>query len=304
MTQSPKIKVLFPIDIVHLHPEYLEPLKELLPLADISINLLYVREELPAFETTLSTMADFPQDLSHQIDNKAKEVLTDFAAKLKPLCAEVTTEIVSGPPALMIESVAKDDNYDLVVISPGTHSKVEAYLLGSTTERVVKHADTAVLILRLAKGVCQFKNVVIGVDGSDESSAALLQAVKLFGLDQRDVQVTVVNVVSVTGIFKYISPASFVASIEDNLMMSGEAILAQTNKVLKDCGVKKVETKLADGDPVTELLKVVAELQADLVVVGGQGRSALERFLLGGVSSKLATHAPCSTAVFKRLRAQ
>ena len=304
MTQSSKLKVLFPIDIVHTHPEYLVTLKELLPLPDISLNLLYVREELPAFETTLATMADFPQDLSHQIENKAKEVLAEFAAKLKPECGEVATEVVSGPPALMIESVAKEDNYDLLVISPGTHSKVETYLLGTTTERVVKHADTSVLILRLAKGASQFKNVVIGVDGSDESIEATSRAVKLFGLDKRDVKVTVVNVVSVTGIFKYISPASFVASVEDNLMMSGEAILAQTNKLLTDCGVKKIETKLADGDPVTEILKVIADVQADLVIVGGQGRSALERFLLGGVSSRLATHAPCSTAVFKRPRAR
>jgi nucleotide-binding universal stress UspA family protein len=303
MTQSPKLKVLFPIDIVHLHPEYLAPLKELLPLKDVALNLLYVREELPAFETTLSSMADFPEDLSHQIDNRANEVLTDFAAQIKSDCPAVTTELVSGPPALMIESVAKEDNYDLLVVSPGTHSKVEAYLLGSTTERVVRHAQTSVLILRLPEGRAQLKNVVVGIDGSDESLEAVERAVNIFALDKRDVQVTVVNVVSVTGIFKYVSPASFVASVEDNLMMSGEALLAQANKKLNDLGVKNVQTKLKDGDPVTEILKVVSEVHADLIVVGGQGRSALERFLVGGVSSKLATHAPCSTAVFKRPKA-
>lgn len=229
-------------------------------------------------------------------------MLADFQARLQPDCAEVTTLIVSGPPALMIESVASDEDFDLVVISPGRHSKVEEYLLGTTTERVVKHAQTSVLILRLGQGSAPLKNVVIGIDGSDECVDAIHRAVKLFSLDKRDVKVTLVNVVSVTGIFKFISPASFVASVEDNLMMSGEALLAQTNKLLNDLGVKNVETKLMDGDPVSEILSLAKERQAELIVVGGQGRSALERFFLGGVSGKLASHAQASTAVFKRVR--
>jgi len=36
-----------------------------------------------------------------------------------------------------------------------------------------------------------------------------------------------------------------------------------------------------------------------LIVVGAQGRSAVEQFFLGSVSHKLSLHAPCSTVVVK-----
>ena len=57
------------------------------------------------------------------------------------------------------------------------------------------------------------------------------------------------------------------------------------------------EAKLKDGEPATEILNVVDETKAELVVVGGQGRSALEHFLVGSVSGKLAAHAKCSVFV-------
>jgi nucleotide-binding universal stress UspA family protein len=195
--------------------------------------------------------------------------------------------------------VAKDLNCDLVAMVPGTHTKVATYLIGSTCERVVKHTHSSVLIIRSANAI-PLKNVVIGIDGSDSANEAMLKAAELFSFAKRDLNITLVNVVSVTNVFKFISPARFVAAVEDNLMMSGEACLAGAEKLLSDAGVKKIEVKLRSGDAATEVIKVATEVDAQLIVVGAQGRSAIEHFLLGSTSSKVATHAPCTTFVFKK----
>lgn len=297
MTQTP-LKILLPIDIAHVHPEIFPVISELLPLKNSQARLLYVREEMPAFETMLGTMADFPTDLPNQIEAKAKEVLAEQTELLKPLCAEVSSQVALGPPAMTIEDVAKSTGVDLIVMTPGSHSKVAQYLIGSTCERVAKHAHTSVLIVRTKQPV-PLKNVVVGIDGSEAALAAMLKAVDTFDLIERGANVTLVNVVSVTSVFKYISPPGFVARVEDNLMMSGEAVLAQAEKVLTDAGVKNVSVKLRNGDAETELLAVASELNAEIIVVGAQGRSTLEHMILGSVSGKVASHAKCTTAVFK-----
>ncbi len=293
----PTTKILLPIDVQHPHEEVVDRLNTLVPLSSAQVHLLYVREELPAFEQLVETMGDFPEDWKHQIEKKINEVFDLLKAKLKTFGAEVTTEIVGGPAAMMIESVARDEGFEMIAIMPGSHSRVEQHLIGSTTSRVVGHAPGTVLILRSAAS--NLSNVVIGIDGSDAALQAAKKAVTLFNLVARNVKVTLVNVVSVTGVFKLISPVRFVAAIEENLVMSGEAALTKAQAELSEMGLKSVEIVLKNGDPADELIKVSTSINAELISIGAQGRSAVEKFLLGSVSTRVATFAKCSTAVIK-----
>lgn len=61
-----------------------------------------------------------------------------------------------------------------------------------------------------------------------------------------------------------------------------------------------VRTKVLEGSPSHELLHNAGEWQADLVVVGSRGRSALGRLFLGSVSKTLASKAHCSIRVARR----
>jgi nucleotide-binding universal stress UspA family protein len=292
------LKILLPVDIAHTHPEMFGLLKAYLPLKEAQVTLLYVREEMPAYESMIGTMADFPTDLPNQIESRAKVVLGELAELLKPDCGEVKTLTLMGPSAMIIESVAEDYGIDLIAMAPGVHTKVAQYLIGSTCERVAKHSRTSVMIVRQPE-VTSLRNIVVGVDGSQNSLDAMLKACEMFSLKEHGAKITLVNVVSVTGIVKYVSPPAFVARVEDNLMMSGEACLAEAEKVLTDAGMKDISVRLKNGDPETELIAVAKELNAELVVVGGQGRSALEHLFVGSVSGKVVSHATSTTVVFK-----
>lgn len=290
-------KILLPVDIQHPHEEVVDQLDALLKLAGVKVHLLYVKDELPAYEQILGTMADFPDDWKNELGKKINEVLDQLKLKLQQRGADVTTEVVSGPAAMMIEAVARDEGFEMVAMMPGSHSRVQQYLIGSTASRVVGHAPGTVLILR--QSAATLKNVVIGIDGSDASLRAAKSAVQLFQLTERDVQITLVNVVSVTGIFKFISLVRFVAAVEDNLVMSGEAALTDAQNQLSEMGLKSIDFVLKNGEPADEILKVADSLNAQLIVIGAQGRSAVEKFLIGSVSSRISTYAKCSTAVIK-----
>lgn len=58
-----------------------------------------------------------------------------------------------------------------------------------------------------------------------------------------------------------------------------------------------VSAEIAFGSPAAHILARAAMLEADLIIVGSHGRSALGRFLLGSVSQKIVTEARCSVRI-------
>ena len=58
-----------------------------------------------------------------------------------------------------------------------------------------------------------------------------------------------------------------------------------------------VRTEATYGSPAWEILMQAGEFKPDLIVVGSQGRSALNRWLLGSISQKVLTEAECSVRI-------
>ena len=50
---------------------------------------------------------------------------------------------------------------------------------------------------------------------------------------------------------------------------------------------------MAKGSPAQKILEVARDRQADLIVMGTVGMSAVERVLLGSVSDHVSRQAPC-----------
>jgi universal stress protein F len=103
------------------------------------IVLLNVAENIPGYLTI-----DLPPDF---IDNNAK----DAEARLRALSAECGANagilVRIGSPAREIISVADDLKADLVIIA-SHRPNFANYLLGSTADRVVRHANCSVLVDR------------------------------------------------------------------------------------------------------------------------------------------------------------
>lgn len=61
-----------------------------------------------------------------------------------------------------------------------------------------------------------------------------------------------------------------------------------------------VKTHVAEGDAAQTILEYAEKSRCDMIVLGAQGHSDIEAFLLGSVSFKIATYAPCSVLVVKQ----
>jgi nucleotide-binding universal stress UspA family protein len=294
------MKLLLPIDVVHPYLESLKQLERLVPLKEADVFVLYVAESTSVLQSILTSIGKATPHMDNQLKERAREILGEASAHLQPRCHSVIPQVMEGSPAVVIEELALNQQFDLIAIGMTHHGSSPFHLLGRTASHVVKHAPGTILILRESQKVKGDPlNVLIAVDGSPASANALrLAANQLKNLPEQAL-VTVLNVVSIVGIWKFIAPVEFIASIEDNLNMAAETILAEADKALGEYGITPKAMIIRSGEPANEIIKAAKDINADLIVVGAQGRSAVEQFFLGSVSHKLSLHAPCSTVVVK-----
>lgn len=101
------------------------------------------------------------------------------------------------------------------------------------------------------------------------------------------------------------SSAAYLEELLRDERMKGEQSLAEA-KMLVKFAEERVKTLLQDwdvttfatyGSPAWEILNRAHDLDADLIVLGSLGHSALSRFILGSISQKVLTEAKCSVRI-------
>lgn len=140
--------------------------------------------------------------------------------------------------------------------------------------------------------------ILIAYDGSDCAKAAL-DDLRRAGLPQA-VEALVISVEEFVpmwpppGALAVTAPTSFVS----NLVAEKRKLALAAGEWLQQVfPTWKINAEAAMGSPATTLLEKAEEWQADLIVAGSHGRSALGRLILGSVSQKIVTEAHCSVRV-------
>jgi nucleotide-binding universal stress UspA family protein len=79
---------------------------------------------------------------------KAMETLSKVAREIKDKVPKVNIAVESGDPADEILITAKKYNADIIVVGYKGYGKEGRFLLGSVTDKVVRHAGVSVLVVR------------------------------------------------------------------------------------------------------------------------------------------------------------
>ena len=140
--------------------------------------------------------------------------------------------------------------------------------------------------------------VVLAVDASPDSKNA---AQVIRHISEPPV-LDVINVVDEDALkHAYISPtmpADYLETYRREVTEVAEQVLHEMKAELEP-HCRHIRLIADSGDAAESIILTAEESHADLVIVGQRGMTATLLFLLGGVSQKVATYAPCSVLVVK-----
>ncbi|MFL4903800.1 universal stress protein [Streptomyces sp. MMS24-I2-30] len=134
--------------------------------------------------------------------------------------------------------------------------------------------------------------VVVGVDGSPSSYAAVRWAVRYAGLVGGVVEA--VSAWELPGLYGWSAPAVDIDVDEDEARRRMRQELAD---VLGADAVGAVRTHVVHGNPADILLR--AAEGAEVLVVGSRGRGGFARALLGSVGQHVSQHANCPVVIVR-----
>lgn len=138
--------------------------------------------------------------------------------------------------------------------------------------------------------------ILVGVDDSRFSDEAVRAIVAQFRPE--GAQVRVLNVLQPIAVSAppQMSP-NYVPELEEQ-GKKAEEIVERAGKTLRAAGFR-VETAVEKGDIRLKIIDAAAEWNADLIVVGSHGRSAIPRLVLGSVAEFVARNAYCSVEIVR-----
>jgi nucleotide-binding universal stress UspA family protein len=110
---------------------------------------------MPLLESWLRTPVKLTPPLVEQMETlaehqrrEAQERLRDLSATLHAGGKRTVTEVRSGDPALGLLQVSEEEGADLIVVGSHGQGAAERFLIGSVSEKVVRHAPCSVLVVR------------------------------------------------------------------------------------------------------------------------------------------------------------
>ena len=148
--------------------------------------------------------------------------------------------------------------------------------------------------------VAALQRLVVGVDGSDASGAAVAFAIWLAGTAGADL--TLLHSCPDLRLAEY-APHTADPAVLRAAAAHGVAETAEWWRRLRHLGDYAaegacVQSRVVRGRPAAALLEAAAELDSDVILVGSHGVGSLRGRLLGSVSSQVVDHARCSVMVF------
>nr|WP_321233297.1 universal stress protein [uncultured Psychroserpens sp.] len=179
-----------------------------------------------------------------------------------------------------VAEVAEEHNVDMIVMGSHGTSGLSEIFVGSNTEKVVRHSEIPVLVVKQKPSNLDFETVTFASDFSKEMIEPYLKARQMFN----NIKLIHVNVPG-----EGFKSSTEMETTVANFLKTADGNLEKLNDVhyTSDYTVEK------------GILNASNLLGADLIAVPTHGRKGLAHFFTGSVSEDVANHATLPVMTFK-----
>ncbi|RJT07193.1 universal stress protein [Halococcus sp. IIIV-5B] len=247
---------------------------------DAEIHALFVLED-----------GGFVQDVadasgSEQIESKLKETAESTLDTVSAACesggVSVQTSTRSGHPTDAILGYIGTNNIDLVVLGAHARGRLSRFLRESIAEQVAQTAPIPVLTVRARKldSAPEIRDILVAIDGSESARHA------------RSCAFSLATTFDATVHTLYVIESRFGSSgtLRDFLERENESVFQEARIQATQTGVDLVPVT-REGKPEREITEYANNRRMDLVVLGTNGRTGLDRLVMGSVATSVVRRA-------------
>jgi nucleotide-binding universal stress UspA family protein len=265
----------------------------------------------------LKAQYQLPNSIIHKIDDAymqaGKKIIRTAEELFREAGVPVQSKLVTHEdPAEFLLEMVKGKDCSLVIIGNRAETQSERHSLGSITEKIARHAECPVLIVKRKPKI---EKLLVAVDGSKYSDKALefaAQIAKHYSADLALVHVEEDKLIRIGG-----------PQVVDCLGTVGECILKDASKKVNGIPSRKmleygspaeviikIAKKIISTSfqylnigvkrfPAEVIIKIAKKADVDIIVMGSRGLSSVRRFLLGSVSDDISMHSRNSVLIVK-----
>jgi nucleotide-binding universal stress UspA family protein len=205
---------------------------------------------------------------------------------------QVEAVVLDKTPVEAILAEAGRFAADVIVLGWRGHGPIRRVLMGSVSRGVVRGAKCAVLVVRRSVRV---RRVVVGLDGSPMAKRALAFVSSLAAPARgRVILVTAVELMAMPSQGLIPGARAVAREVNGTNARRGRTAIRELKRAaakLERAGWQ-TRTVITSGEPLRDLLAIVASERPQLLLVGARGTSGVRHLLLGSVAEGAVNRSP------------
>uniref|UniRef100_A0A7C4ET55 Universal stress protein n=1 Tax=Desulfomonile tiedjei TaxID=2358 RepID=A0A7C4ET55_9BACT len=262
-------------------------LRESLRLAQGGAASVKVISAIPPYEGELRLVG--VRNLAATMRGPYEEALARSEEMGRNVGVRVTTLLAQGEAHEVIPEAAQAEGCDVIIVGVRGFNPVESVLQSSVTARIIGASQTNVLVVPLHSSI-GLTRLLVAVDGSELGKSALEAALGI-----RESYGSHISVLSVADVPPDLYGVDAKAARE--LIEKARIVLQESAATATARGEDEFKLALREGDPAKVINDFARSEKIDLILIGSHGRTGIKKFLLGSVTERVISHAPCPVLV-------
>lgn len=282
-------KILVPTDFSKPAQIAVEVARDIAKKSGAELLLLHVIEEATGGSFNVSGQVDLDGTMEERmftmaLIKKARKQMETLVSSSTLAGVKVKSVLRIGTPFHGMRTIISEMKVDLVVMGTAGHTKMEEMIIGTNTEKVVRHSKCPVLTVQKKPAKTDFKNIVYAtaLSKDEETFANVVKQVQ--GLYED----SVVHLVRIN------TPGNFQRDVV-------------VKKYMQDFAKKQMLKKYTINifNDLTEeegIIYFADSINADLVAMATHGRTGFAHVLAGSIAEDVVSHSkrPVLTYVVKK----